>query len=302
MSLLRHIERVNRWDPARFRPLLLGAARVGRIRNDFAPALAAFPAVFAVADDAVRLVPADPEALTAAVGLATRRLVADGLVPMWRNEWFDVMAGDGETPLFRVDRGVLPRLGVRAGGLHLNGFVRRDDGLHLWIAKRAPDKALDPDKLDNMVAGGIAAGHGPWSTLLKEGEEEAALPPDLLARARPAGIVTYVMERQEGLRDDLLYVYDLEMPESVSAAAERRRDRRLPADAGGRGAGARPRHRRVQVQRQRHADRLLHPPRHPAAGRSRLPRALPRPAPLIRRRPAPAPRPASSRPRASLPA
>lgn len=214
MSLLRHLERVNRWDPARFRPLLLGERRVGRIRNDFAPALAAFPAVFTIADDAVRLVPTEAEALTAAVGLATRRLVADGLVPMWRNEWFDVTADD-EAPLFRVDRGVLPRFGVRAGGLHLNGFVRREDGIHLWIAKRAPDKALDPNKLDNMVAGGIAAGHGPWSTLLKEGEEEAALPRDLLERSRPAGIVTYVMERQEGLRDDLLYVYDLEMPESV---------------------------------------------------------------------------------------
>ncbi|WP_374440723.1 DUF4743 domain-containing protein [Stella sp.] len=217
MGLLRHIEAVNRWDPARFRPLVLGERRVGRIRHDFAPLLAAFPAVFAVETDRVRLRPdpAEPEALTAAVALATRRLVADGAIPNWRGEWFDVVAGDDEQALFRVDRGALPRLGMRAAGVHLNGYVRRPDGIHLWIARRSPDKKLDPDKLDNMVAGGIGAGHGPWSTLLKEGEEEAALPADLLARAHPAGIATYVMEREDGLRDDLLYLYDLEMPEDV---------------------------------------------------------------------------------------
>lgn len=115
-GLLRHIERVNRWDADRFRPLLLGERRVGRIRHDFAPALAAFPAAFAVADEAVRLVPRDPEALTDAVALAGRRLVEDGLVPQWRNEWFDVTAGDDERSLFRVDRGFLPRLGIRAAG------------------------------------------------------------------------------------------------------------------------------------------------------------------------------------------
>lgn len=214
-GLLRHIERVNRWDADRFRPLLLGERRVGRIRHDFAPALAAFPAAFAVADEAVRLVPRDPEALTDAVAVAGRRLVADGLVPQWRNEWFDVMAGDDERSLFRVDRGFLPRLGIRAAGVHLHGYVRRADGIHLWIARRSPTKKLDPDKLDNMVAGGIGAGHGPWTTLVKEAEEEASLTPELVARARPVGIVSYLMEREEGVRDDLLYLYDLEMPEGV---------------------------------------------------------------------------------------
>ncbi|MCC7275166.1 MAG: DUF4743 domain-containing protein [Alphaproteobacteria bacterium] len=214
MTLLRHIHVVNAWNPARFLPLLLGERRVGRIRRDLAPALGAFPAVFAVADDAVRIVPADagPDALTAAVGLAVRRLVQDGCIASWRGEWFDVGAEDDPRPLFRIDRGALACLGVRAYGVHLNGYVRRPDGLHLWIGRRAPNKAVDPDKLDNMVAGGISAGHDPWSTLLKEAEEEASLPQAVAGRAVPVGIVSYVMEREGGLRDDVLYLYDLEMP------------------------------------------------------------------------------------------
>ncbi|MGE0716463.1 MAG: DUF4743 domain-containing protein [Alphaproteobacteria bacterium] len=217
MSLLRHLHAVNAWNPARFRPLMLGDRRVGRVRRDVADALASFPAVFAVDDGAVGIVPTDaaPDALTAAIGLVTRRLSKDGLFGAWRNEWFDVRAEDDPTPLFRVDRGVLAHLGVRAYGVHLNGYVRRPDGIHLWIGRRAPGKAVDPDKLDNMVAGGMSAGHGPWSTLLKEAEEEASLPPAVAGRSVAAGIVSYVMEREGGSRDDVLYLYDLEMPEGV---------------------------------------------------------------------------------------
>ncbi|BBK44209.1 DUF4743 domain-containing protein [Allostella vacuolata] len=215
MSLLRHIRSVNRWDPAAFRPLLLGERQVGRVRLDRLSLLSAFPDVFAMDEAAVRLQTGEGEAATRAVAEVVRRLIADGAIPYWRGEWFDVMAGDAPGALLRIDRGALPFFGVRAAGVHLNGFVRRPDGLHLWIARRAADKKLDPDKLDNMVAGGIGAGHGPWSTLVKEAEEEASLPPDSVRRAHPAGIVSYVMEREGGLRDDLLYLYDLEMPEGL---------------------------------------------------------------------------------------
>src|SRR5207248_1620956 len=73
-----------------------------------------------------------------------------------------------------------------------------------------------PDKLDNMVAGGIGNGHGVFDTLVKECDEEAGLPEALVAHARPAGAVTYRMENNEGIRDDVLFVYDLEVPEDFT--------------------------------------------------------------------------------------
>jgi len=38
------------------------------------------------------------------------------------------------------------------------------------------------------------------------------IPPDLIAQAVPAGAVSYRMETALGIRDDVLFVYDLEMP------------------------------------------------------------------------------------------
>jgi len=115
-----------------------------------------------------------------------------------------------------VDRGLLPVLGIQAQGVHVNGLVRRADGVHLWVAVRAANKALDPNKLDHIVAGGVSAGLTPWQTLIKEAGEEAAIPPDLAARAVPVGNIGYAMERGEGLRRDLLHCYDLELPDDFA--------------------------------------------------------------------------------------
>ena len=48
--------------------------------------------------------------------------------------------------------------------------------------------------------------------MLKEGEEEASIPRSLTSRAVPAGAVSYRMENELGIRDDVLFVFDLEMP------------------------------------------------------------------------------------------
>jgi len=97
--------------------------------------------------------------------------------------------------LGRIDRGAIPAFGIQATGVHLNGLVRQADGLHVWVARRARNKALDPGKLDHIVAGGVPAGLTSAETLVKEAAEEAAIPPDLAARAREVGVLSYAMER-----------------------------------------------------------------------------------------------------------
>ena len=136
----------------------------------------------------------DVAAVSRAVDAVVDALVAEKRVPKWRNETFDVAPRWGAPAVFRLDRGAVPFFGTRAYGVHLNGYRRDGNRLHLWVGRRAPDKRVAPDKLDNLVAGGIGNGHGLEETLLKEGEEEASLPRSLTSRAVPAGAVSYRME------------------------------------------------------------------------------------------------------------
>ena len=231
MSFRDHIIRCNSYAPERVVPLFAGGERIGLLRRDNAEALRRFSQVFAVGEDRVLLVAqGDADAVSRAVDQVVDALVAEKHIPKIRSETFDVARRWGAPPLFRLDRGAVPFFGTRAYGVHLNGYrpgeagrpdgTRRDEaghrdgkGLALWVGRRAADKRVAPNKLDNLVAGGIGNGHGLAETLVKEADEEAMIPPELIARAVPAGAVAYRMETTLGIRDDVLFVYDLEVPD-----------------------------------------------------------------------------------------
>src|SRR6266446_10635407 len=187
MSFSDHIRSCNNYDPARAVPLLAGNDRIGLLRHDNAEALRRFPDVFAVEDDKVRLlVRGDVESVSRAVDAVVDALVAEKRVPKWRNETFDVAPRWGMPPVFRLDRGAVPFFGSRVYGVHLNGYAREGDTLRLWVGRRSPAKQIAPNKLDNLVAGGIGNGHGIDETLVKEAEEESSIPSGLIKYAVPA--------------------------------------------------------------------------------------------------------------------
>jgi Domain of unknown function (DUF4743) len=213
MSFRDHIARCNNYDPARIVPLFAAADRIGLVRRDNAEALKRFPEVFSIAGNMARLVAqGDAEAVSLAVDRVVDALVAEKQIPKTRNETFDVAAHWGAPPRLRIDRGAVPFFGTRAYGVHLNGYRREQNELMIWVGRRSADKRVAPDKLDNLVAGGIGNGHGLVDTLVKEADEEAMIPPGLIARAVSAGAVSYRMETPLGIRDDVLFVYDLELP------------------------------------------------------------------------------------------
>jgi 8-oxo-dGTP pyrophosphatase MutT (NUDIX family) len=213
MTFADHIRACNNYDPSRVVPLWARGKRIGWLRRDNAASLARYSRVFAVeAERVLLLAEGDAVRISAAVDEVVEGLLAENKLPKWRNETFDVASRWGEPPIFRLDRGAVPFFGVRAYGVHLNGYRRDGDALKLWIGRRAPDKRVAPNKLDNLVAGGIGNGYGVYPTLVKEGEEEAAIPPSLMGGAVPVGAVSYRMENELGIRDDVLFVYDLELP------------------------------------------------------------------------------------------
>lgn len=216
MSLTDRLHHCMLQDLSGFRPWSIDGRKIGWLRQDVAETLRHFPSVFVVEDERVTLqAHVDQfDYRTAAIGEVTRALVDLGIVQGWRNESFAVAAAYGETPLFRLERAAVPVFGVKAYGVHLNGFVRMADGIKLWVGRRADNRPIEPGKFDNMVAGGLPFGLDPMSNLIKESAEEAGVPESLARQARPVGAIAYRMVHQGFLRQDTLFVYDLELPET----------------------------------------------------------------------------------------
>ena len=213
MADIDHVNRCNAHDLAGFVPFLVAGQRVGWVRRHLAGRLLELGGAFIAAGAGVAM--ADRldsfQARSTAMAAALTQLHRDGLLSRLRGELFPVTNSWGETPLLTIDRAAVELFGVRAYGLHVNGFVRRPDGLHLWIGVRALDKHVAPGKLDNIVAGGQPHGLTLAENLLKEAAEEADIGPGLARTAVPVGMISYTMETKVGLKPDTLFVYDLEL-------------------------------------------------------------------------------------------
>lgn len=217
----RHIAACNNLpSPAGYLPFRIGDDQVGWLAPDAAKALTFLPGKTHFGPGGVSLASGIRGAGARAAALAEigRTLARAGFGRI-RGEEFDVRATPASPVLATVDRGVLAALGIISQGVHVNGLVRRPPGpgggLHLWVGWRAKDKAVAPGQMDNVVAGGVPAGLTPERCLVKEAEEEASLPPALAVTARPAGRVSYIMRTEEGMRRDLLHIFDLDMPEGT---------------------------------------------------------------------------------------
>lgn len=217
MSLLDRARVTRNWDPEAFRPFHVGGRRVGWVTLALARRLADFAEIL-VSGERLGLDPriAGFEAMTRAMEAVHAGLIESGHARPPRNERYPVLRSWQEVPALAVDRALVPLFGLRSYGVHLNGYLWRDGRLHLWIGRRSPHKQTAPGKLDHLVAGGQPMGLTPMQNLLKECAEEASLPAEIARRARPVGLVTYLCRFTDGQRDDVLFCYDLEVPEDFT--------------------------------------------------------------------------------------
>jgi isopentenyldiphosphate isomerase len=214
VSFLDHIRACNRWDPAGFVPFRVDGSQVGLVRWAFAGHLRQWPNVFRVEAGGVEWVhpAAGFEERSAVMQDVAEALLQQGLISRLHGEKYPVTRGTRRDALFLIDRACAPCFGVRAFGQHLNGFVRTADALQLWVARRAADRHIYPNHLDNLVAGGLPWGLSLEDNLRKECREEADIPASLAAQAVAVGAVTYCRDAQPGLKPDVMYCYDLELP------------------------------------------------------------------------------------------
>ncbi len=221
MSFLDRIRECNSFDIGRYRPFMVAGERLGWVGHEFAERLAVLGEVFMVNNAAVALDPhlADFDSRSAAVAIVLARLNEEGAIPAWRGEPYPVTTSFDAPPVMQMERAAVPLFGVRAFGVHMNGFVRQaDGGIAMWVGRRARDKPTFPGMLDNMVAGGQPIGLSLEQNLIKECGEEAAIPPQTAARAQAAGHVTYCAEIDGALKPDTMFCYDLELPADFTPA------------------------------------------------------------------------------------
>jgi 8-oxo-dGTP pyrophosphatase MutT (NUDIX family) len=214
VSFLDRIRTCQVFNPDDYLPFRVDGGRVGWLRPALAEVLRKHEGVFAVSANAVELAPeiVGFDQRSGAVAAVVRSLIDEAVLGDWRDEAYAVGPRFAE-PLFTIDRGAVPPFGVRGYGVHLNGYVRRGGAIQMWIGRRSPTKRTAPNKLDQLVAGGQPAGLSPRQNLVKEAAEEASIPRALVEKAVPVGAITYCTEREDGLRNDVLFVYDLELPD-----------------------------------------------------------------------------------------
>lgn len=211
----RHIAACNPPVAEVFLPWRIERHLVGWVRPAFAAQLERFADVFEHEGQALRLAPhlEDFDARSAALDRVARELATAGVTPPYMGEPYAVTPAGRERALCVLDRAAAAYFGVRSFGQHLNGYVRRADGIHMWLGRRARDRLLFPGALDNMVAGGLPHALSLAENLVKECAEEAGVPEALARKAVPVGVISYNRVAPRGFRRDVLYCYDLELPE-----------------------------------------------------------------------------------------
>jgi len=218
MSYLRHIEKCNFYRADRFLPFIVAGLQVGEVKHAFAEQLVNISDTFHRDTDALYWNPPANKFETRNQVMAelTETLLAARLLHYRHDELYPVTTGLREQPLFLMDRALVPYFGVRAFGQHLNGYIRRNGEIYMWIARRSLHKRHEPGKLDNMVAGGLPWGLSLQENLTKECWEEAGIPAELAAQARATGHVSYRCETGRGVKPDTMYCYDLELPDDFT--------------------------------------------------------------------------------------
>lgn len=221
-------------------PFRVEASRVGWVRPVVADTLVRMGDVFHY--DGIGISLANRletfEDRSSAMADAGEALVQSGHAPGLRGELYGLKNHWHDPALATVDRGVVTAFGLRAYGVHLNGWTREHVTSgnarepELWIGRRSKAMNVAPGKLDNMVAGGQPYGLSLIDNVIKEAAEEADIPAALARTAKPTGCITYVMETDDGLKPDVLFCYDLEVPNDftpVNTDGETASFQRLPA-------------------------------------------------------------------------
>lgn len=215
MSYLERIDAVNTARRAQYRPLLLASGeRIGRIwQHNIAPLHKAGICLQEnQQNELIWQVSTDINERNTLLANAARNMLETGYISGWRDELFPIKQSYYAPVQALIERAAVPVLGVNGYGVHLNGITQRNGKAHMWIARRSKDKPVEPDKLDQIVAGGIPYQIDIFDNLIKESSEEAGIPAAVIRMSCCVGLISYTEQVNNGIRADVIFNYDLQLP------------------------------------------------------------------------------------------
>lgn len=221
-SIRTRLTRLLAPPPNRYRPMWVEGNVAGWLDDARASRLTAWADVFDVRDCRVTFVPGldDAPVRSAALDFVVRALAAEGLLTAWRDERYAVAPEFGAAPWFFVERAAARFFGIETHAAHVNGVVRRDGEVMMWLARRSATKSIDPGMLDNLVGGGLSAGQSVAQAVVKEAWEEAGIDASLATRAKSAGVLRIFREQPDGLQRETIFAHDLWLPADFVPAGQ----------------------------------------------------------------------------------
>jgi 8-oxo-dGTP pyrophosphatase MutT (NUDIX family) len=210
-GVLTYLAQVQQLERAAFTPLFFADEALGCVNAEWQSRLLGHePELFFMSSRGMHCrLSAGYAPLSAALHHAALRWRDAGWLHGWRDENFLVCHENG-AEFFELERAAFRPLGLTSHAVHLNGLTRRPDGaVHMWLGRRSLLKAVDPDRMDNMVGGGVAAGESIDETREREGWEEAGLAGELLAGLPQQSLLWAERAVARGLHREWLHVFDV---------------------------------------------------------------------------------------------
>lgn len=213
MSLLRYYQGANDAKASDYLPLSIHGEHVGYLAHTNIAPLADLGFAIERGGGCCRWMPVgDCEANTAYLAEVIDRAEAAGLMAGRRNELYAISHDYQSQPHALIERAAMPLFGAFGYGVHVNGLVQQPDGIYMWLGKRAMNKQTSPGKQDQIAAGGQPYGISVKANMQKECAEEAGIPPEISANAIACGMGSCYRQAENGLRADLMFLYDLWLP------------------------------------------------------------------------------------------
>jgi hypothetical protein len=216
MSFLKHIKQCNQYQSDQFLSFFIDDQCFGLTHTSHVDQLLRWPDVFQVSKNNLSLNKDldTPEKRTAAVDSVIKTLHKERVIDSWVGEQYSISTDFGGPSMMLLERAAVAFLGVQGYGIHLNGLVRKTDGIYVWVAVRSKSKPFWPGQLDQIVAGGQPEGISLLDNLVKEAAEEAAIEETVARTSTFASEIRYCSQTHRGLNNDGIFAYDLWLDET----------------------------------------------------------------------------------------